>query len=501
MTVEPEIVLGPPGTGKTTTLIGYVEQELAAGTPPDRIAYITFTRKAAEEAQTRMMAKFKLSKRDLPYFRTIHSLAMQWVGVQSSQVLDKDKLKQFADWIGEKITGSISLEAGTLFGHERGDRMMFMDNLARLRMVPLQQVYNEYHDELDWALVERFSRGLQSYKVHHSLVDYTDMLQMFINNGTAPRLSVLFVDEAQDLSRLQWAVAWALARTAQRVVVAGDDDQAIYRWAGADVETLINLQGKVRVLGQSWRVPQAVQQLSNNIIARVKHRRPKTWAPRQEQGVLEFINNLGQVEWDDESILVLTRNRYQLLPIAAELRASGYFYSWEGRGSVGRATLAGIIAWERLRRGEPVPVGDVLRAYALLATGSGVKRGFKQLPGFDPQATTTLAELTTNGGLLRTDPWFHALEKLDDDERRYILRCRRHGELLTKPPRITLSTIHGSKGGEAHKVVLCTDMAPRTYAESSTQPEDEARVWYVGATRAKQHLTVLRPATQFAYRL
>ena len=46
------IVLGPPGTGKTTTLLNKVDDYLKQ-TDPDKVGYFAFTQKAAYEARDR----------------------------------------------------------------------------------------------------------------------------------------------------------------------------------------------------------------------------------------------------------------------------------------------------------------------------------------------------------------------------------------------------------------------------------------------------------------
>ena len=51
------IIPGPPGTGKTFTLLNKVEEYLK-NTDPDRVGYFAFTRKAANEAKDRAMKKF-----------------------------------------------------------------------------------------------------------------------------------------------------------------------------------------------------------------------------------------------------------------------------------------------------------------------------------------------------------------------------------------------------------------------------------------------------------
>jgi superfamily I DNA/RNA helicase len=70
---------------------------------------------------------------------------------------------------------------------------------------------------------------------------------------------------------------------------------------------------------------------------------------------------------------------------------------------------------------------------------------------------------------------------------------RENGEKLNKDPRILLSTIHGAKGGECDNVVLFTDLSTNTQKNFERNPDDENRLFYVGATRAKNHLHVIRP--------
>lgn len=498
-----EIILGPPGTGKTTTLLNEVEAELGRGVAPDRIGYVTFTRRGAEEAVTRAVVKFGLSREALPYFRTLHSLCFRALGLGKGDVLDGTMLKRdFADYAGIKITGRWS-EDGTFGGYEMGDRILFMENLARVRGIPLREQYQRDHDAMRWSEVDRTSRALVAFKASHGLLDYTDMLSRFVEEAAPPRLDLLVVDEAQDLSWLQWQVVWLLAKYAKRVIIGGDDDQAIYAWSGADSEALINMEGDVRVLGQSYRCPWRVQELGAGLLRRLAHRRPKEWQARPGRGTLGKASTFEDVDvaqqWSDngvQPVLVLARNEYILREqVEPELRLRGVFYEHAGHGSLAEGMRRAILAWEDLRAGREVAAAEVRRVYAAMTSGRGYSRGHKTLPGVSDDKMLNMDDLKLMHGLIVDTVWHEALDRFPRDDVSYVLAMRRAGERLLARPRVRISTIHGAKGGEASHVVVFKEMARRSHNEMMLNPDDELRVWYVAVTRARERLTLVASQT------
>lgn len=496
--MTPEIILGPPGTGKTTRGLLEVEQELGRGVSPARIGYLTFTTRGADVAVARACSKFSLSRDELPYFRTIHSLCFRALALSRGGVLEGRRLREFAGWAGVRITGRVS-DDGLWTGYDAGDRIMFLENLARIRRVPLRELYSQDTDDLNWNEVERVSRALRAFKKQHGLLDFTDMLEQFVDEGIELDLEVLIVDEAQDLSALQWDVIRQLARGVRRLVVCGDDDQAIYRWAGADADHLIEMEGSVEVLGQSWRVPYNIQGVGEDIIRRVAHRREKTWRARDgSSGSVDRASRFLDVDCGEGEVLVLARNGYVLRDqVEPELRRQGIVYEVNERPSIKPATLELIQEWEALRQGRSVLTATVRDLYKHMSVGRGFARGHKEMKGHADDASWTIGELTEKCGLLTHGIWHEALDRLPEEEVSYITAARRRGEKLLARPRVRLSTIHGSKGGEAEHVVLLKEMARRTYGEMThSSGEDEARVWYVGVTRAKEKLTIVESNTK-----
>ena len=105
-----------------------------------------------------------------------------------------------------------------------------------------------YHIDGGFDKLNYVDKGLTQFKEKHKLFDYTDMILEFIKKNNAPKLDVVIVDEAQDLSLIQWQMVEQLIRKADRAYIAGDDDQAIYNWAGADI-------GRLKKIGKSNAIP------------------------------------------------------------------------------------------------------------------------------------------------------------------------------------------------------------------------------------------------------
>ena len=104
-----------------------------------------------------------------------------------------------------------------------------------------------------------------------------------------------------------------------------------------------------------------------------------------------------------------------------------------------------------------------------------------------------MEEAYNNQGLKTKSVWYEAFDSAPLKQIKYIRKMRANGEQLNKKPRIFLSTIHGVKGGEAENVVLLTDLSNNTQKSMDRYPDDENRLFYVGATRTKDHLHIIRP--------
>lgn len=504
MTQARTLLLGPPGCGKTERLLTEFERCLEAGIAPEEIAFVSFTRAAITEARGRIEERFGFDRERLPWVRTLHSLAFRQLGLRRADVFDRRSLIELADLTGEELTGHTDLSTATI--GERGDALLFLDQTARARCVTLEEEWNRHGAAIDWFRLLRFVTAYDAFRKNLGQLDFTDILEAYVGRGdhdvdplrvrsTVP-VRVAFIDEAQDLTKLQWEVAATATAGAQRVIVAGDDDQAIYAWAGAEVDALLTFDGEREVLSQSYRLPQLVHSFATDISAQIERRHDKRFYPRDTRGQLEWITRIEEIDLSrftsdggtDGTWLLLARTRFHLSALVELAREQGVSYSLMGTPAVDPDFIRLILTWEAVRRGEVISA----------AAADRLREAGMTLVTIDPNASYSASDL----GLARELPvWHEAFHKVSPEDREYLVSCLRNGEKMLRPPRVRISTVHGAKGAQADRVLLLTDLTDQVWRGAQLDPDAELRVAYVAVTRAREALFIATPRGRYGWQI
>ena len=475
-------ILGPPGTGKTTKLLKYVKTFLKLGTPIDKIGYFAFTTKAANEAIDRMLDAYpKYQRKDLKYFRTLHSLAFTRLGLKKSEVLQDEHYEDIGRKLGIEVTVYSNGEEKTGFVDSDSEYFNLI-NAARIKGVSIEEEYNTdmYSEEIDKHQLQILKDELDNYKESFKLVDFTDMIEKFNVAELCPKYDVVFVDEAQDLSPVQWKMYDILKNNSKHVILAGDDDQAIYGWAGADVKRFQNEPAKDIVLPQSYRVPQQIQSIADKILSQIPNERriKKQWSARPEQGNVHYVMNIDDVPLYKGNWLILARTNDRLIKLKPHLQEMAIYYQFKGRKSYRARLYKSIQDYTRWTNGDKLSLSEIKDLFEFLEEKEPTEERMYDL---------------FEWGYSRTQRWFDVF-KADPEECLYIREMLREGEELSKPARVQLSTIHAAKGGEAENVLLILDNTKKireAIEKSWEKADEEQRVWYVGVTRTKQNLYIL----------
>lgn len=389
--------------------------------------------------------------------------------------MKRNHYSEICEKLGLEYSGYIVMDEGAqLSGALEGDRMLFHEGLAKVRMITPDQQYNLSDENYSKEEFIRLCHTIETYKSGYGLLDFNDMLLLGLKERSLPAFDVLIIDEAQDLSKLQWAVVYRLIQNAGETYVAGDDDQAIFKWAGADPESFISLPGSVVTLEQSFRLSAPVHEIAGRIIRNCSRRREKLFRPASHSGKVQFVFGPEELDLSQGNWLVLARNTYLLTPFEELCETEGYAYHSK------KSPLQPEVI-------DTIKLFEAWRAGKIKLEKENIDAIRKYVPNFNPATTYPI--------------WHESFRRLGKDVRDYFVAARRRGESLNTTPRIRLSTIHGAKGGEADNVVVLSDMSYKSFEQFNADPDDEIRVFYVAATRARNNLYIMDPQSQNAFNL
>lgn len=526
-------IFGPPGTGKTTYLAKQVEAAVGKH-GKENILVSSMTRAAAAELVSRDLDVPKES------IGTLHAICYRALGspeIAETNVADfNEKYPHFA------ITDTkVNVDEGAVdqtFNSE-GDRLLATYRLQRARMEPLEDL------PID---IKKFVMAWESWKATVGIIDFTDMIEYMLRTEGGPPggQAVGIYDEAQDFNRLELSLVRKWAGYQEYVLLAGDDDQCLYSFAGATPDAFLDPpipKEQKRILSQSWRVPRAIHERANLWIQKVGRREPKEYKPRNEEGLVT------EVKWTSfrapqraieeaeaeaskgKSVMFLCSCGYMLNNIKGLLRQEGIPFhnpyrktrgDWNPLGSSGKGRTAMKDRLLAFLTGEG-PVIDNLRLWKWENLNKWIplinSRAVLQKKGKEmvedmvefPTAYTDEEILTAYQMIFKPEA-IERIGKRDIDWfRENILASKRESvefpiKVLKKggfpalqlPPKIIISTIHGVKGGEADIVYLFPDLslpAMREWELGGEGREAIIRMFYVGMTRAKEKLAICQPAT------
>lgn len=459
---------GPPGTGKTYKLISRARAYQRAGTRLDRIGYFAFTRKAAKEAKERM----PVDDKKLPYFQTFHSFAYKTLQLNEENVMQPIHYELLGKKLGIRVSYVDKYNDEETTFLSCNNPYFQLINRAINKDIDIEDEFNlAEHDraEINWDTLNHIYKNFLVYKKYHKLYDFNDMIKMLIDYDKIPKFDVVFIDEAQDLSPLQWKLYDKLKETTKNIYLAGDDDQAIFAWAGADVDRFINEPAKEKVLRYSKRISRAVQQASGTPISRIIGlRREKEYLPRDFEGESLYISSLNQIDLKKGKWLILARTKDQVLEIMKELYEKNLYY--------------------QSNKGKSFKV----KMYKRIKNYLNWVNNDAQL---DEKQWKDILEYTDKKVIEEKYNWYDLFTKIPEKDKNYIQSLMEQGEDLDSKARIWVSTIHAIKGGEEDNVILCMYQGIKiqtSIKRSTAKNDEEHRVWYVGITRARNNLYKLK---------
>ena len=526
---KPIVVIGPPGTGKTTFILNKIEEYLQEEISIDDIGFFSFSNKAVDEAKQRAASRFKVPTNQLENFSTLHSFALRQMSLSREYIMSKNDWRNVSNVL--RISINVSNDDDSFFT-SYDEKYIHLIEKAKRRDISLDEAWAMYAQDIVKHKLDYIAKGLQEYKdygyenftdgVTGYMVkdvgpkkDFTDLISDYVKSNKVKKFKVVFFDEAQDMSTIQWKMAEKIYQNAEISYFAMDPNQAIYTWADADVSKALELKDKTEnliVLDQSKRVPRKVWEVVNRVEEQITGYDDIEWKPAERDGNVEFIRNIYHLDMSQGSWLIMGRTRSIREDLEEMLVKKNVFFRVKMRDNKYRYSIKAqernaILTWKDLTiYKNSVSLKMIENMYKVLGKDF-VTRGYKKIVTEQrkalPDKKVSFDELVQDYGLVANinQSWVEVMSTLNTETRAYLENLESRGEDIGKEPRVTLSTIHQQKGGEADNVVVSLDIGKMSYDEYKKNPINEHRLFYVAFSRAKENLYIITPTSKEAYRV
>lgn len=491
-------IVGPPGTGKTTRLLSLVEKACAKY-KPEHVGAVSFTNAAVEEIKNRAAMNLGYDKDLMQNMRTIHSLCWRLIGMKEDRLAEK----YISDFGNEHEKYRLSASKLENSGddvvdnyHTRENEKLFAEmNLMRQRRIPEDKWNRDTY---------AFAKAWQEWMDNNNYVDFTGILEEALLTGFAPDIDVLFVDESQDLSRLQLEIILQWAASTVSTILIGDADQCIFRFSGAQPEVFRDLENEWRDdLTQSYRVPPKVHEYSTRLISQAKDREDVIYKPKAD-GVLGKIMYVDEPDLSlDGTHMIICRCNYQVTNWIDYLIENKLLwhnpYRTEDLGWNPHLTksVKAIKTYISLMEGEKLKFADIKRMTESVISKDNLERGSKtyikkgdETVKYQDYDIGNIMDLGFTEEFMRGRKPISEIFKITGKAAPLISDL----SAVRQQPRIIAGTIHSVKGGEADHVWLDASMPTTVYKAIQTDQQalyDEIRVYYVAVTRAKKTLGIM----------
>lgn len=523
-------VYGPPGTGKTTYLTGLVEQasQFFGG---GGVMVASYTTAAASEVSRRAQG--------IPEDNvgTLHKFCYNAIGrppvVEGKGKLIKD-WNTFCPAFEMSAPGCRDINSGIEYGESNtlGDTLLAQTTVLRNRMIPREA----------WPQnAKAFYEAWKSFKASVAGIDYTDMLELALSDcHCAPNMPrIIFVDEAQDCTALQFAVLKQWAQETEKLIMVGDDDQCIYQFAGATPEAFAvgEIGPNDRLLDQSYRVPYAVWEHATDWISKAPDRVEKDYLPKRspdpgfvkrcpynwKQGE-KIVDLIEKTITRYENVMVIGSCSYMIEPVKKALQDAGlpfhnpYRYiraDWNPLKLTTGTTFAQRLAAFLKPQINKQSWGPTdIKAWSECLKADGVfNHGFKKKLNEEDFTRTPIHKIIIDfftdearEHIVNLDlAWWKENLVNEEAQRKAAFPLKvvdRFGDVFLDadevPPSVTIGTIHSVKGGEADVVIIFPDLSQEGMQEWTGKGRSAIRrLMYVGITRAKQGVFICKPASPY----